>query len=145
MKSALLFVVTLAVFILVGWMNARLWFVSDEQRIHRLIERGRLSLENGSILSFHTILSEAYQDRRGADRTIALQYLNQFFEETKNRKFQLHHLVIHLDGDLVPIVSRLLPPLINPYIYWSFYELSSTTYPRFMIYYTHSLLTSTLE
>lgn len=83
----------------VVWYLTNYVFVSDEQRILRVIESARLNVESGSIISMSNLLSSDYQHSNGADRALVLRGLQQLFNETEQRKIRLGSTQIDVQGD----------------------------------------------
>jgi len=71
------------------WFLFTFVFISDEQRIFRIIEKSKHKFESGSLLYFPTIISENYRGRIGADRSELLGIIKLIFQETKSRDVKI--------------------------------------------------------
>ncbi len=99
MKSFWMFVGCILVLLVVAWYLTNYVFISEEQKIYRLIEKGRLGVESGSVFSLNNILAANYQHANGADRALVIRGLQQLFQETKERSIQLGSIQIEIqDG-----------------------------------------------
>jgi len=99
MKAFWTLVGSILVLVVVSWYLLNYVFISEEQRILRVIEKARLSVESGSIFSLNNVLSSKYQHANGADRAIVLRGLQQMFNETENREILLGSINIDINGD----------------------------------------------
>lgn len=106
MKQVCIFVCGVFLFAVMVWVLLTYILISDETRIQRAIEKGRLCIEEGSILPFGNLLSAQYQDVSGADRAIAMQVLKSLFDETRERKIHLISVNVRIDGDKADAVVQ---------------------------------------
>ena len=90
------------------WLQSYIW-VTEEQKIHKIIEKSRLKLEQGSIYYFTDLLASGYRDSRGMDKTETLGILQSFFNKTKNRdiRFSNYDVAVHGEEAVVYLVVTL--------------------------------------
>ncbi|MBD3267312.1 hypothetical protein GF373_11650 [bacterium] len=74
------------------WFLTAYVFITDTQRVHRVIESCRRSVEKGSILQFSNQLAPKYEDASGTDKATVLRFLFDFFQETENRSIRITQL-----------------------------------------------------
>ena len=70
----------------IAWFLTNSVFITEEERIYRLIESARESVEEGSILTISNILASDYQDAGGADKATVTRILFDVFQKSENRR-----------------------------------------------------------
>jgi len=109
MKPFLLFLTAIVLLILTGWALMNFVFLSDEERIERAIERGRRSVENGSIFTLRSLFAEdVYSDSSGRSLDEILGSLQCLFNDTANRKIHILGSTIHVSGDIAEAEVRFV-------------------------------------
>jgi len=81
------------------WFLLTYVLLSEEEKIERLIEKARYSVENGSALSLGVLLSPSYQHENGMDASEVLASLNELYQQTKNRRIHLLNVSIQVNHD----------------------------------------------
>lgn len=99
MRSFFVFMGCILSAIFIAWFLMTYVFLSDEERILRVIEKGRRCIESGSVISLGNILTADYTHEGGVDRRMALGAMRQLFEDTNQRSIQLIDNQIRIDGE----------------------------------------------
>jgi hypothetical protein len=81
------------------WFLFAYVFVSENQRILKSLEKGRLAVQNGSILSLGGLLAPDYVDSSGMDKAMALRALADFFQSTTDRQIVFTDVSIEVNED----------------------------------------------
>ncbi|MEW6233761.1 MAG: hypothetical protein AB1656_00100 [Candidatus Omnitrophota bacterium] len=99
MKPFLIFLFAIVLLILTGWVLLNFVFLSEEERIERVIEKGRRSVENGSIFSLRNLFTEDYSDSSGQSLDEIMGSAQCMFSDTANRKIHIAGSSIRASGD----------------------------------------------
>jgi len=89
MKAFFYFVGGMAAVSVLAWFLLTYVLVSDEERIHRLIEKGCRGVESGSLFVLSNLLATDYQHEGGLGREEVLGGLRSLFEDTTNRRVRV--------------------------------------------------------
>lgn len=123
MKNALSFIGLILLAAFTGWILMTYVFVSDEERILRIIEKGRRAVESGSTLSLNSLLSADYLHEGRIDKRTAIGGLRRLFQETDDRRIQLIGSDVSVDGDQASAIVEFtfdaegnanFPPGVSP-------------------------------
>ncbi len=100
MKHFFIFIFTLIGLIFGGWFLFNYVLISEEEQVYRVIERGRRGVENGSLMTIQSVLSEREDATfQRMQRAEVLGALRQWFQETSERRIRLNHVDIQLDEE----------------------------------------------
>ncbi|MDP8245363.1 MAG: hypothetical protein P9L94_14860 [Candidatus Hinthialibacter antarcticus] len=99
MRSFFVFMGCILTGILIVWFLMTFVLLTEEERILRVIEKGRRCVENGSVISLSNILTSDYAHEGGIDRRTALGAMRQLFQDTNNRRIQLVDREVRIDGE----------------------------------------------
>lgn len=99
MRSFFVFMGCILTGIFTLWFLMAFVFLTEEERLFRVIEKGRRCVENGSVISLSNILATDYAHEGGIDRRTALGAMRQLFQDTKNRRIQLLDHQVRVDGE----------------------------------------------
>jgi hypothetical protein len=72
---------------------------SEEERVMRVLESGRRSVEAGSIFTLNNLLAANYRDSSGLDRQMVLGVLKDLFDQTKTRAVIFGPVQIELEDE----------------------------------------------
>ncbi|MFB3787863.1 MAG: hypothetical protein ACE15F_16005 [bacterium] len=89
MKAFFYFVGGMAAVSVLAWFLLTFVLVSDEERIHRLIEKGCRGVESGSLFILGNLLATDYQHEGGMSRAEVLGGLRSLFEDTTGRRVRV--------------------------------------------------------
>jgi hypothetical protein len=90
MKNTIVFISSIVVLILMAWYLFTNVFISDEDRIYRVILKGKNCIESGSILSLPDVFAPGYSDSSGADKAMVFRVLYSLIDDTDNRSIQIN-------------------------------------------------------
>ncbi len=99
MRNVFVFIGGLALLIIGAWFIFTYVLITDEDRIHRLVQKSKHGFESGSILTLSDVFAPGYTDRGGADKAQVLQTLRFFFDATSSRTIQMYSVDIELNED----------------------------------------------
>ncbi len=99
MKTFFSFVGGILFIAVTTWFLLTYVLLSEEEKIERLIEKARYSVENGSSFSLAELLSPSYQHENGMDSSEVLASLNELYQQTKNRRIHILNTVIQVNRD----------------------------------------------
>ncbi len=106
MKIFFTIVSAVFLFAVIVWVLLTYVLISDETRVRRVIEKGRICVEKGSILPLGGLLSAQYQDAGGADRAMALQALRSLFQDTSERTIYTTSVDVQVDDDRADAIVK---------------------------------------
>ncbi|MFH1741816.1 MAG: hypothetical protein ABIH23_22660 [bacterium] len=92
--SLTILIIALIIYVLIHYV-----FISEETRIERQIEKGRKAVENESILSISSLISENYRGEFGQDRSEFFALIHQFFQHVENSKINIVSREIDVIGN----------------------------------------------
>lgn len=99
MKIFSSFVGSVLIIAISTWFLLTYVLLSEEEKIERLIEKARYSVENGSALSLGVLLSPSYQHENGMDSSEILASFNELYQQTKNRRIHVLNVSIQVNHD----------------------------------------------
>lgn len=99
MKNALTFIGLLAGLIFIAWYLFTYVLISDEDKIYRVILKGKTSIESGSILSLPAVFAPHYSDSSGADKAMVIRSLYSMMDNTEERTIQITAYDVQVDGE----------------------------------------------
>lgn len=99
-------VLLIAVSILTAWYLTNYVYISDEERVLRAIERGRLAVESGTVTAISGLLAPDYSHAGGLDRSMVTRALYQFFNDTEDRTIQIVNSDIQINNDIANATIR---------------------------------------
>lgn len=99
MKRFFVFLGCILTGVVVVWFLMNYVFLTEEERISRLIEKGRRCVENGSVIALGNILTTDYTHEGGIDKRTALGAMRQLFQDTTGRSLQILARRIQIDGE----------------------------------------------
>jgi hypothetical protein len=82
-----------------AWFLLTYILISDEQKILRIVEKGRCAVESGSALSIAGLLSVDYHHENGMSRSETIGVLQELFQQTKNLRVRVLHSSVRVEGD----------------------------------------------
>lgn len=103
MKNVLSFISLLTVLIFTTWYLFTYVLISDEDRVQRIIYKGKNSIETGSILSLPDLFAPSYTDKSGADKAMVLRALYSMMDETENRSIQITRIDVDVDQEIATV------------------------------------------
>lgn len=99
MKAFWSFVGFLIIVLLCAWFLSQYVWLTEEERVLRVLEKGRRAVEAGSVYSVSSILDGKYMDASGLDRASVLRVLQDFFNDTEQRKVRFGLMNIQIEGN----------------------------------------------
>lgn len=96
MRGVFTFIGVVTLFIIATWVFMTLIFISDEDRISRLIQKCVKGFESGSVFSIAGELSPDYSDSSGADKSVVISALQSLFDTTVSRSFSVSSIEIQI-------------------------------------------------
>jgi hypothetical protein len=88
------------------WFLTNYVFITEEERIYRLIETARESVEEGSILRVSNILASDYQDAGGADKATVTRILFDVFQKSENRRITVTDIQLEVEENQATAVIQ---------------------------------------
>lgn len=104
MKNVLSFISLLAVLIITAWYMFNYVLISDEDRVQRIIYKGKNSIETGSILSLPDLFAPNYTDKSGADKAMVLRALYSMMDETENRSIHITRIEVVVEHETATVI-----------------------------------------
>lgn len=108
MRAFFALVAAVLLFVLTGWVLMNYVFITDEQRIERLIEKGRAAVENGSILTLTGLLDSQYTHESRLDRATVLRALQNMFQNSEERRVHFLNRDIAVEGQTATAQIRFV-------------------------------------
>ncbi len=99
MRNFFIFVFAIVILAVIAWALLTFVLITDKERVLKTLEKARLSVENGSVLSLGTILAPDYIDSSGLDRAMLLRSLTDFFQKTENRQITFIDTSVQIEED----------------------------------------------
>jgi hypothetical protein len=99
MKGFFVFVGFIILLAFSAWFLLSYVLISDEQKILRVIEKGRCGVESGSALSIASLLALDYRHENGMSRGEMVGVLQELFQQTKNLRVRVLHSSVRVEGN----------------------------------------------
>lgn len=91
--------------VLTGVMLYGLFFVSEETRIARAVEKGRRAFVEERLLTMAGLISSRYEDRYGYDKATLIQAMRVFFREHGDIRAEIDRMGIEVTGETEAVVE----------------------------------------
>ncbi|MBN2329625.1 MAG: nuclear transport factor 2 family protein [Candidatus Omnitrophica bacterium] len=82
-----------------AWFLLTYVLISDEQKIQRVIEKARCSVESGSLLSLASLFTLDYRHENGMGREDVLAGLRELFQQTDDRRVRVLRSIVDVRDD----------------------------------------------
>ncbi|MGC9326531.1 MAG: nuclear transport factor 2 family protein [Candidatus Hinthialibacter sp.] len=109
----------------VSWFLLTYVLISEEQKIERVIEKARCSVESGSLLSLAPLFSPDYRHENGMGREDVLAGLRELFQQTKDRRVRVLRSAIDVQDDNAEASVTFIFSAKTPHAHLSFEDLLS--------------------
>ena len=96
MRNVFVFIGGLFLLIAGAWVLFTFVLITDEDRVHRLIQKCKQGFESGSVLSITGVFAPDYTDRSGADKAVVIRVLQSLFDATSSRLLQFSSIEVDI-------------------------------------------------